>query len=156
MRLCLPVLLLLGIAAVADEPKPGAKEKEFSAEAKKELKKLEGKWRLVKIAATDGEVEMKDKELYYVFKGTEVTQTFGDKMATSRVDALDAATDPKCIDLTVTREGAPDRTLEAVYRIDGDTLQIAFSLAKEGKNRPTSVEKPSDLSFIWTFKRVKE
>jgi uncharacterized protein (TIGR03067 family) len=54
------------------------------------------------------------------------------------------------------REGRPDQTLEGVYRIDGDTLQIALSILKEGKNRPTSFEKPGDRVLIWTFKRIKE
>jgi len=72
------------------------------------------------------------------------------------IAALDPTTDPKCIDFLEKREGRPDRTLEGVYKIDGDKLQIAFSVLKEGKNRPTSFEKPGDRAFVWTFKRVRE
>src|SRR5207248_10118402 len=106
----------------------------------------EGKWRVVKLATADKESEVKDQEAYFVFKGTEVTLTAADKAKTEtlRITALDPTTDPKCIDLLEKREGRPDRTLEGVYKIDGDALQLAFSVPREGKNRPTSLEKPGD------------
>jgi uncharacterized protein (TIGR03067 family) len=158
MRLCLPLLLLGGVVAVADEPKPGAEDKGLPAEAKKELKKLEGKWRVVKVANGNQEADVKDREVYFVFKGAEVTLTASDKEKTEtlRVTAIDPATDPVCIDLLEKRAGRPDRTLEGVYKIDGDTLRLAFSVPREGKNRPTSFEKPGDRATVWTFKRVKE
>jgi hypothetical protein len=145
-------LMLFSLTAPAEPPK----EKEFSAEAKKELKKLEGKWRLLRIGDGDKESDFKDKEAYFVFKGTEITMTSGNKTESLHVAALDPTTDPKCIDLLEKRQGKPDRTLEGVYGIDGDTLRIAHSLPNEGRNRPTSVEKPAGRAMIWTLKRVKE
>jgi uncharacterized protein (TIGR03067 family) len=130
--------------------------KEFSAEAKKELKKLEGKWRLVKAATGGKESDFKDKEAYFVFKGTEITLSSGTKTETLHVTALDPSTALKCIDLTERREGRPERTLEGVYAIDGDTLRIAHAMPKDGKSRPTSVEKPDDQALVWTLTRVKE
>ena len=151
-------LILFSLTAPAEPPKEKDREKEFSAEAKKELKKLEGKWRIVKLATADKESEAKDQEAYFVFKGAEVTLTSADKPKTEtlHITALDTTTDPKCIDFLEKREGRPDRTLEGIYKIDGDTLQIAFSIPKEVKNRPTSFEKPGDRALVWTFKRVKE
>jgi hypothetical protein len=43
-----------------------------------------------------------------------------------------------------------------VYKIDGDTLRLAFSVSKEGKYRPTVFEKPGQRTLVWTMKRVKE
>jgi uncharacterized protein (TIGR03067 family) len=147
--------LILFSLTVPAEPQ---KEKEFSAEAKKELMKLEGKWNLVKFAAQGMESDVMDRKVSFVFKGTEVTLKSADKEKTEtlRITAFDLSTDPKCIDLVEKREGRPDRTLEGIYKIDGDTLQIAHSVLNEGKNRPTSFEKPGERVFVWTLKRVKE
>ena len=62
-------LILFSLTAPAEPPKEKDREKEFSAEAKKELKKLEGKWRIVKLATADKESEAKDQEAYFVLKG---------------------------------------------------------------------------------------
>ena len=148
--------ILFSLTISAEPPKEKEKEKEFSAEAKKELKKLEGKWKVVKLADATKEAEAKDQELFFVFKGTEVKLTSGEKSEMLHITAIDPTTDPKCIDFAEKREGKPERTLEGVYKIDGETLQIAFSVLKEGKNRPTSFEKPGDRAIVWTLKRVKE
>jgi uncharacterized protein (TIGR03067 family) len=144
--------ILFSMTVSAEPPK----EKEFSVEAKKELQKLEGKWRVVKFADATKEAEAKDQELYFVFKGTELKLTSGEKSETIHITAIDPTTDPKCIDLSEKRDGRPERILEGVYKIDGETLQIAFSVLKDGKNRPTSFEKPGDRTLVWTLKRVKE
>jgi uncharacterized protein (TIGR03067 family) len=145
-------MILFSLTALADP------HKEFSAEAKKELKKLEGKWKMVKSADAQKEFELKDEEMCFLFKDSDVTLTFSNSTKTEKlqVAAIDPATDPNCIDFLEKREGRPDRALEGVYKIDGDMLQIALSILKEGKNRPTSFEKPGDRVLIWTFKRVKE
>src|SRR5262245_44660608 len=148
--------VLAALAAPADPPAEKDRGKEFSAEAKKELKKLEGRWRLLKVASAGKESEVKDKEVYFVFKGTELTLTSADKGEKLLVTALDPATDPRCIDLLEKREGRPDRTLEGVYAIDGDTLRLAVALPTGGKDRPTSLEKPGDSAMVWTLQRVKE
>ena len=127
-----------------------------STEAKKELKKLEGKWRLVKAAGGGQESELKDKDVYFACKGTELTMTSGNRVETYQIAAIDTTTDPKCVDLVEKRKGKPDRTLEGVYRIDGDTLQIAHELPGGGKSRPTSFEKSIDRGLVWTLTRVKE
>lgn len=150
-------IVLFALSAPTDPPQE--KEKELPAAAKKELKSLEGRWRLVKSVDMNKEAEPKkeDGELFFVFKGTEVTMTFGEKKETIRVTAIDATTDPKCIDLTETRRDKTERTLEGVYQIDGDTLRLALTVPKDGKARPTSFDKPTDArTMVWTFKRVKE
>jgi uncharacterized protein (TIGR03067 family) len=151
----LTTLVLFALSAPTDPPKEKAKE--LPAEALKELKKLEGKWRLVKAANGDREAEAKECEsIHFLFKGAELTMVSGDKMETIRVTAIDATTDPKCIDLTETRRDKTERTVEGIFKLDGDTLQLALSLPKEGKNRPTGFEKPGERTMVWTLKRVKE
>jgi uncharacterized protein (TIGR03067 family) len=145
-------VILFALTAPADTPK----EKELSAEAKKELKKLEGKWRVVKLAGGGQEVEFKDREAFFVFDGADITISSGNKTEKLRVATLDTTTDPRCVDLTEKREGRPDRTLEGVYKLDGDTLQIAHALPNVGKNRPTGFDKSTERAMVWTLTRVKE
>jgi uncharacterized protein (TIGR03067 family) len=157
MRLCIPLLLLIGGFAVADEPERGAKEKEFSAETKKELKKFEGKWRVVKGAGSGQESDLTDKMAYFVFKGTELTMTSGGKVENYQVSDIDTTADPKCIDLVEKRKGRPDRTWEGAYRFVEDTLQLAHELpGGTGKNRPTSFDKSVERAIVWTLKRAKD
>ena len=159
MRLCFPLLLLFGAAAVADEPKVEAKAKAFSVEAKKELKKLEGKWKLIKIAGRGQETEM-EMEVYFTFKEAKMTISTinGTKNREERTEviALDPTTDPKCLDLQEKRPGKADLTQECVYKIDGDTLQLAISFPTSGKSRPPGFDKSTEGAMICTLKRVKE
>jgi len=156
------LIVLSTMVASADPPKEKEKEKakELSAEAKKELKKLEGKWQLVKVRSSEGEAELKDLNLeaFLVIEGTKLTMSARNKSETAEITDLDPSTDPKCIDLTEIRPGRPDQFTEAIYKIDGDTLQIAMSPVKEGnKFRPTSFDKPTERRVVvWILKRVKE
>ena len=148
----LTALVLFTLAAPPEPPKA----KELPAEAKKELKKLEGKWEIVKTVDADKESEEKS-EIYLVFKDTEVTMSFKDKKETIHITAIDATTDPKCIDFVELLRDKSERTLEGIYKIDGDTLQLALAIPKDGKNRPTGFGKPTDKrTMVWTLKRVKE
>lgn len=148
-------LLLASLTVAADPPK----EKGFSPEAEKELKRLEGKWMFVKGLSKDGESEMKDLGAYAVYEGTLIT-FYSEKTGKKEmleITAIDPSTDPKCIDLVEKRKGRPDRTVEGVYKIDGDTMLIAIAVPFGGKVRPVSFEKPKDPRVVvWTLKRVKE
>jgi uncharacterized protein (TIGR03067 family) len=158
MRLCFPLLLLFGAAAVADEPKVEAKDKAFSAEAKKELKKLEGKWKLIKVAIRGEEVEF-PVDSCITFKDAEITISFEYSEKTTvknRIVALDPNTDPICLDLIEIRPGMTDWALECVYKLDGDTLLLAISLSPDVKNRPPGFDKLTKGVMIWTLKLVKE
>jgi uncharacterized protein (TIGR03067 family) len=152
----LTALVALALSAPADPPKE--KEKELPEATKKELKKLEGKWQMVTFATSQGEADVKDLEACAVFGGAEMTVSAKNgKKESLRVTAIDTATDPKCIDLVEIRADKTERTLEGVYKIDGDTLYLAFAIPKEGKIRPTTFDKPTDQRvLVWTFKRVKE
>ena len=151
----LTAFVLLALSAPADPPKEKAKE--LPAEAKKELKKLEGKWRVVKTLEATKESEAKDGEdVFITFKDAEMTMASGDKKETIAITAVDGTTDPKCIDLTETRRDKTERTLEGIFKLDGDTLQLAISIPKEGKSRPTGFDKPPDRTVVMTLKRVKE
>ena len=152
-------LVVFVLAAPVDPPKEKEKPKELPEAAKKELKKLEGKWKLLKAADSTKEAEPDPKEptILFVFKGNELTMEYGERKEAIRITAIDPSTDPKCIDLAEKRRDDPERTIEGVYKIDGDTLQIALHIPKDAKQRPVGFEKPTDpRTMVWTLKRIKE
>jgi uncharacterized protein (TIGR03067 family) len=149
----LATLLALSLTASADPPK----EKELSAEAKQVLKKLEGRWKLVKEVRAEGEKEFTDEAITIEFKGRTVCVDTVAKLEFTLSD-LDPTTDPKLLDLTCTKDAGPVRkgdVLEAIYKIDGDTLTIA--LYKLSGKRPANFDTPKDAeATVVTFKRIKE
>lgn len=136
---------------------PADPPKELPEAAKKELKKLEGKWKVTKAATSQKEGDT-DRDLFVTFEGNKMS--LGDASGpkeTFTITALDPATDPKCIDLLETLRNKQERTLEGVFKLDGDTLQLAFAIPKGEKSRPVGFDKPSDPGgFVWVMKRVKE
>lgn len=132
-------------------------EKPLTAKTKAALPQLAGKWEVTKVGDGDAKEELKGIAAYWAFNGAEVTFSYGDKSETLRVLDIDPTTDPKCIDLEERRKGRDPRVLEGVYRVDGDTLRLAFAVLKDGKSRPTGFDKPADpRTLVITFKRVKE
>ncbi len=139
----LNVIVGLLLVIPSAEPVP-EKKKELPAEAQKELKKLAGKWRMTKGANATEEADIKDAEFICEFAKDELTFSGNNKKETMRVTALDATTDPKCIDLTELKDGKPGRTIEGVFKIDGDTFTLAFIVTKGEKQRPVGFDKPKD------------
>jgi uncharacterized protein (TIGR03067 family) len=145
----------LTLAAV---PQDKGKEKEWPEAAKKELKALEGKWKVVKVATSMGDAEIEaGKEVFITFKGNEMVAENGTRKDTVKITAIDASTDPKCIDLLGKRKDNTERTVEAVYKIEKDTLRLALCVPGDSKQRPTGFGKPpDDRTMVWIMKRVKE
>jgi uncharacterized protein (TIGR03067 family) len=151
----IPLVVSLVLAAPAADP---PKEMELPVAAQKELKKLEGKWKLVKEVSADGE---REPEVVVEFKGRKLSLDMKEKKENFEfsVTALDPSTDPKCIDFTVLVEKGPlakGTVIEAIYKLDGDTLTLV-GYAGEGKKRPANFDPPKDEGAgMWVLKRVKE
>jgi uncharacterized protein (TIGR03067 family) len=150
--LVLAVAIVVSPAAAADPPK------ELSAEAKRELKALEGKWRVVKILHSDRETVPGTEDDPFVIAITGGKIDFAG-VATAAVADLDLMTDPKCLDFKV-RVGSgvlkAGAVYEAVYKRDGDTLTWAFYHGRE-KSRPSGLDKPTDPErMVMVLARVKE
>ncbi len=67
---------------------------------------------------------------------------------------LNADAKPKALDVTGTEGPNKDRTILAIYELDGDTLRICYDLS--GKSRPTEFKTKADTQlFLVTYKREK-
>ena len=148
--------IILGIMGVL--PIPANPPKELSEAARKELKTLEGKWRVVKFLHFDRETtpEADGYDVIVEFKGNTIDFN---KSATGVVIELDPATDPKCLDFKVPvgsgvfKNGS---TYESVYKLDGDTLTWAVYTGR-GKSRPTAFDKPTEAgAMVLVLNRVKD
>lgn len=123
-------------------------------EQSKELKKLEGKWILVKGEAdgkplSDGDI----KDSLLVIVGNKHTVKVGDIriVGTHRVDAAES---PKTIDATDTEGPYKDKTVLGIYEIKGDTFSVCF--APPDKKRPTAFTTTSGTGTIYhVWKRKK-
>ena len=73
----------------------------------------------------------------------------------ARLRNLQPSASPAAVDLRVQEDGKPVRTFPAVYRLDGDGLQICWWFKDETKPRPNKLEKGEGLRLL-VLKRVKE
>lgn len=62
---------------------------------------------------------------------------------------------PAAVDLSVQEDGKKVRKFPAVYKLDGDDLQICWWFKDETKPRPNKIEKGEGLRLL-VLKRVKE
>ena len=148
-------ILALSFAAAP----PEEKEKPLPEAARKDLKKLEGKWKAVK-ASVNGNEEGGDKEIFVEFKGRKITVTDdGKELEFFEVATLDPSTTPKLIDLKALQDMGPitkGTVYEAIYKVDGDDMSLAIYFG-EGRKRPEKFESEKDsLVAAVTFKREKK
>jgi len=149
------VCVLTGVAA--DEPKK-------QALVAKELKLLEGTWKVVSIVQAGKEQPEDTLGETMTFKGGKLTERGNqeDDEDESRQFRLDPTCDPKVIDFDEANKDFrdADEVVEGVYRLDGDTLTICINWesgrgAVKG-NRPTALESKEGTSArLITFKRQK-
>jgi uncharacterized protein (TIGR03067 family) len=154
----IPALVSLLLLVPADAPQ----EKELPEAAQKELKKLEGKWKVTKEVTSNGEQELpalgRGCEVTVEFKGRKVLINAKEKFE-FELSELDPSVDPKCLDLKSVADQDPipkGAVIEAIYKLDGDTLTLV-GYAGEGKKRPANFDPPKDEGVgMWILKRVKE
>jgi uncharacterized protein (TIGR03067 family) len=124
--------------------------------AKKELKALEGTWKVV-AAEQDGDPldrivggTLKIKDNNFQIKTAGGTEMKGDLI-------LDPAKSPKHIDLAHQDGLLKDKTWQGIYELKGDTLKLCYAEADSEKERPAEFKtlKNSRLLFV-ELKREKK
>ena len=129
----------------------------------KELAALQGAWGIVGkefMGKKASEEEMKKLTGRIVFKADKLTvwlDDAGQEMIVSESTfKVDAAKNPKTMDLKYTRGFGKGETQLAIYEIDGDTLRVCYSFG-EGEKRPTEFAGKLDgKSLFLTYKRLKQ
>ena len=141
MRTLLAMGLLTGVLGVATADDKGA---------------TAGKWTIESVTR-DGKVDDSLKGAVRVHDGEKYTVTpaaGSTAPAVSGTFAADGAKAPATIDMKPGAGRYKDKVLLGIYKLDGDTLTIAF--AEPDKPRPTTFEsKPGSGVVVAIHKRVK-
>ncbi|MBX9628222.1 MAG: TIGR03067 domain-containing protein [Gemmataceae bacterium] len=143
-------IVALALAAPADGP-----DADLPPEAVKELKKLEGKWQLVKLGRDGKETEFPadGNKLVGEFKGP---KWFLGKDEKGSVVALESVNGVHLIDMRSSEPGRNGAVDQGIYKLDGDTLTLVVNQGKR-KVRPTGFDTPTDKDVILAvMKRVKD
>jgi uncharacterized protein (TIGR03067 family) len=120
------------------------------------LARLQGKWKVVKVQATDQlEIEL-GKFVTFEFKGDKFTITIDvpdkvDKSLTGTIK-IDPTKTPKTMDFTAQSGPEKGKTTLQIYQLDGDTLKIHRAY-KDG-TRPTDMTHKKGETALHTLKRV--
>jgi len=159
MRIGPASLVLVGVLAGAAADGP-----EKQAAVARELKLLEGTWKVVSIVQGGKEQPEDTLGETLSFRGGKLTErgNQGEDEGEPRQFRLDPTCDPKVIDFDEANKDFrdADEVVEGVYRLDGDTLTICVNWesgrgAVKG-NRPTALEsKEGSPARLITLKRRK-
>jgi uncharacterized protein (TIGR03067 family) len=122
----------------------------YADDTKEELKKLAGTWTLESRLSNESEFKQAKALQYQVrIEGDKWTVLIKGKGSDSDTIVIDPSKDPKTIDRTGKRT-----TQYGIYKLEGDTLTVAFGPPK-GK-RPEKFESPKGSNVILSvYKRAK-
>jgi uncharacterized protein (TIGR03067 family) len=127
---------------------------------KKELKKLEGSWKLVR-EETAGSLLPEDirKENSLLIEDDKIYWVMGvKKYRTANLVKLDPKADPKTIDIEYTLGSFKDQKWVGIYKLDGDKLEICWAEPKSEKRPQKFATKPGiGNGHIYSkYERVKD
>ena len=128
-------------------------------DGKDEWAKFDGTWEVV-----DENVNGQSRNVAWLGRAAKV-MIFGHSMiALNKLDSLlyeaklrnlNPSASPAAVDLSVEEGGKQVRKFPAVYKLDGDDLQICWWFKDEKKPRPTKLERGEGLRLL-VLKRVKD
>jgi uncharacterized protein (TIGR03067 family) len=143
-----PVLLAALLAmAFAPVPKPKPPKPD---DAKGELKKLQGTWEYVSVSLSGAKVGVKPGEADLI-KGDQLTCVGAGGQVTARwTVVVDPSKRPKAMDL----KSATGLVLLCAYKLEGDTLTVAYGNQDTMKQRPTDLT-PRNGVWVQVLKRKR-
>ena len=125
-----------------------------AGDAKKELEQLQGKWDATEVRF-DGKVLDGFEGVQAIFEKDKLSLVGREGKREFRVK-LHPTKKPKAIDMTALDGDCKDKTNPAIYRLQGDVLQLCMFNEPGNTKRPTEVaSKDGSKLLLMTFKRTK-
>ena len=126
--------------------------------AKKELGRLEGKWKYVKVEAPDQIAQAIAEASIVEFRGNKMIHTItlstGKKNVIEATIKLDPTKKPKTIDITPLGGPEKGKTFQGIYELHGDTLKLHLGDVPE--DRPSAFKyKKGSARSLSTLRRTK-
>jgi uncharacterized protein (TIGR03067 family) len=122
--------------------------------AEEAMKKLEGNWTVVSAVSNGEKMPDEDaKKMKFVIGGNKITVTERENSPEIATLKLDPSKTPAWMDITPDKGPSTrpaDATVAAIYKLDGDTLQICFN-KDSNKDRPKDFSDPK--SSLLTLKK---
>jgi uncharacterized protein (TIGR03067 family) len=124
-------------------------------DAKKDLKALQGNWKVTALTFDGKEAPKEDVEkMVLTIKDETYTLKMGDKKESGTIK-LDPSEKPKTVDFVIKEGDDKGKTQHGIYTLEGDNLK--FCMAKPGKDRPKELSSKEDSGHILVvLKRDKE
>jgi uncharacterized protein (TIGR03067 family) len=121
---------------------------------KKELAKLEGDWKFVRIeGGNEKSTEDQVKDYKITFKGNTFSATLGVGAVEGTIK-IDPGKKPKTMDLAFKAGPDKDKVQQAIYSLDGDELKVFAQAA--GKDRPKDFDPKDKTGYtLFVLKRAK-
>jgi uncharacterized protein (TIGR03067 family) len=146
-RLLLPVAALFTVLPSLGTDSP----KEYDDAT--EMRSIEGTWRCVSVKLNGVDVQpLKGDEILLTFRAGSYEEIYLGLRDRWGPCAVDAARWPARLDLTYSDGPHKGKVWQNIYRLDGDTLRIAYTGSPDG--RPTSFDSKPGV-WVHTYKRVR-
>src|SRR5262249_24163171 len=123
--------------------KQGEKPKPPAADAKLDLDKLQGTWRVVDAEEQGNNIDEEDLKETFAVKGRTMTDRQDGKVQVTMKITLDPTKSPPALILEFTDGKAKGYKNYAIYKLDGDTLKLRMNDKFEGNSEN---ERPTDFS----------
>src|SRR5262249_34011226 len=154
MRRYALLIVAAGLLVAADAPKEKEKDKEEAV--KKELKKLDGTWKVTG-GKENGKALQEDfvKALELIIKDGTYSFRANDVELEQGKLKPDLSKKPKQLDIEITAGNDKDKTQVGIYELDGDTFKLCVARPGE-KERPKEFDAKEDSNHtLFELKREK-
>jgi uncharacterized protein (TIGR03067 family) len=115
-----------------------------------DMKALQGEWELVAESLNGSPIRSPRGSYTMIVEGTTVSILAGKELTARWQLALDVAKEPKWMD-----EKSGDKSLTEIYRLDRETLTVAFRNGWNDPRRPTSFEPAEGVGIYVLTRRAR-